>query len=321
MRSLQVDQENLDNQTAVVQEEIRLNVLNRAYGRFPWILLPALMFDTYPNAHDGYGSFEDLEAARLEDVRDFFARFYTPANAVLAVCGDLHPDAAMQLIERHFAGIRGRRRPRLQSFAEPIRDGVRRSRYRDVFAPAPALALGYRVPDPIVHLDQVLALDVLTRVLADGAASRLEQRLVHEEGLVTSVDAWIGEDPGWASPFEMRDPTRFQISAFYPHASDRSRIIEAIDEEIEAVAGSLEPGEVDRVISRAIAEYARKMDHVLNRALGAGQLELLHGDPALLDAIPALYANVTARAVSEAARVWLRADRRAELEIIPGGGQ
>ncbi|GBE20814.1 protease 3 precursor [bacterium BMS3Bbin01] len=321
MRSLQVDQENLDNQTAVVQEEIRLNVLNRAYGRFPWILLPALMFDTYPNAHDGYGSFEDLEAARLEDVRDFFARFYTPANAVLTVCGDLQPDAAVRLIERHFAGIEGRRRPRLRSFTEPIRDEVRRSRYRDVFAPAPALALGYRVPDPIAHLDQILALDVLARVLAGGAASRLEQRLVHKEGLVTSVDAWIGEGQGWAGPFEMRDPTRFQVSAFYPRASDRSRIIEAIDEEIEAVTGGLEPGEVDRVVSRVTAEYARKMNHMLNRSLGAAQFELLYDEPGLLDAIPALYANVTARAVSEAARVWLRADRRAELDIVPGGGQ
>ncbi|NOY55774.1 MAG: insulinase family protein [Actinobacteria bacterium] len=321
MRSLVVDQENLDNQTAVVQEEIRLNVLNRAYGKFPWILLPALLFDTYPNVHDGYGSFEDLEAARLEDVREFFARFYTPANAVLAVCGDLHPDDVVELIEHHFAGIGGRPRPRLQSFAEPIRDGVRRSRYRDAFAPAPALALGYRVPDPIIHLDQVLALDVLARVLADGPASRLEQRLVRKEGLVTSVDAWIGEAPGWGGPFEMRDPTRFQISTFYPRASDRSRIIEAIDGEIEGVAGGLEPGEVDRVISRVTAEYARKMDHVLNRSLGAARLELLHDEPGLLDSIPALYAKVTARAVSEAARVWLRPDRRAELEVVPGGGQ
>ncbi|NIA25055.1 MAG: insulinase family protein [Gammaproteobacteria bacterium] len=321
MRSLQLNQENLDNQTAVVQEEIRLNVLNRAYGKFPWILLPALMFDTYPNVHDGYGSFEELEAARLDDVRDFFARFYTPANAVLAICGDLHPDAAVQLVERHFGGIRGRRRPRLQSFGEPIRDGVRRSRYRDVFAPAPALALGYRIPDPVAHLDQVLALDVVARVLADGPASRLEQRLVHKEGLVTSVDAWIGESPGWVGPFEMRDPTRFQISTFYPRVSDKDRIIEAIDEEIETVAGGLESDEVDRVVSRVTAGYARKMDHVLNRSLGAAQLELFHDDPGLLDAIPALYASVTARAASEAAQVWLRADRRAELEIVPGSGQ
>ncbi|HZJ48115.1 MAG TPA: pitrilysin family protein, partial [Acidimicrobiia bacterium] len=314
MRSLQLSQENLDNQIAVVQEEIRLNVLNRAYGKFPWILLPALMFDTYPNAHDGYGSFEDLEAAHLDDIRDFFARFYTPANAVLTVCGDLHPDAVASLIERHFGGIRGRRRPRRTSFTEPIVDGIRRSRYRDEFAPAPALALGYRIPDPVAHLDQVFTLDVLARILAGGAASRLEQRLVQKEGLVTSVDAWVGESPGWASLLEMRDPTRFQVSAFYARVSDRRRIIVAIDEEVGGVTASLEQSEVDRVVNAAIAEYSRQMNHVLSRSLGAAQLELLHDDPGLMNAVPSLYAKVTAREVSEAARVWLGSDRRSELE-------
>jgi len=319
MRSLQVTQENLDNQTAVVQEEIRLNVLNRAYGKFPWILLPALMYDTYPNAHDGYGSFEDLEAAHLGDVRDFFSRFYTPANAVLAICGDLQPETAMRLVEEHFGDIKGRRSPRRVSFAEPVSEGVRQNRHYDEFAPAPAVALGYRIPDPITHLDEVVALDVAARVLAEGAASRLEQRLVHKEALVTSVDAWIGESPGVDGLLEMRDPTRFQISAFYPRVDDLPRIIEAIDEEVGGTAGDLEQHEVDRVVSRAIAGYARKMNHVLSRSLAAAQLELLRDDPGLLNTVPSLYASVTAHGVSEALGHWVRSDRRAELEIVPGG--
>jgi zinc protease len=316
MRSLLLNRENLDNQRAVVEEEIRLNVLNRPYGRYPWILLPALMFDTYPNAHDGYGSFEDLRAAGLEDVRKFFTRFYTPANAVVSICGDVDPGEAVDMVARHLGDVPGGRVPRRKPFGEPVRSGVRRSRHEDPLAPTPALALGYRVPDPIAHLEEVLALDVFGRVLTDGVASRLERRLVAREGLATSVDAWVGEFPGWAGPLDERDPTRFQISVFYPRVGDEGRIVAAIDDEIApAVTGD----EVERVVSRVVATYARRADHVLNRSLAAARFELLHGDPGLLGRVPGLYAGIDADMVSRLAADWVRSDTRSELLLVPGG--
>ncbi len=72
MRGPRLTEENLRNQVDVVKEEIRVNVLNRPYGGFPWLKVPPVMFDTFPNAHDGYGSFEDLEAATVPDAADFF---------------------------------------------------------------------------------------------------------------------------------------------------------------------------------------------------------------------------------------------------------
>ena len=72
----------------MVKEEIRVNVLNRPYGGFPWLKLPPVMFDTFPNAHDGYGSFDDLESATVADAADFFDRYYAAGNAVLSVAGD-----------------------------------------------------------------------------------------------------------------------------------------------------------------------------------------------------------------------------------------
>jgi zinc protease len=319
MRSLVLDQENLDNQRAVVQEEIRLNVLNRAYGKFPWIQLPELMFDTYPNAHDGYGSFEDLDAADLADVRRFFRRFYTPANAVLSLCGDIDPDGVLEMVEHHFGGISGGRRPRRPSFAEQVAAGVRRGEVTDPFAPAPALALGYRVPDPIRDLDVVLALDIFGSILTDGVASRLEQRLVQREGLVTAVDAWIGESPGWGGPFEMRDPTRFQVSAFYPRLDDGDRIVAAIDEEVTDAIGTLSQADVDRSVAKTVATHTRKMDHVLNRALVAAGLVLLHGDLGLLEEIPGRYERLSVEGIAAAAGRWIRQDRRSELRLRPGG--
>ncbi|MFZ0491697.1 MAG: pitrilysin family protein [Acidimicrobiia bacterium] len=319
MHSLVLDQENLDNQRAVVQEEIRLNVLNRPYGKFPWIQLPELMFDTYPNAHDGYGSFEDLDAADLADIKRFFRRFYTPANAVLSLCGDVDPEETFRMAERHFGGIGGGRRPRRPSFAEPIADGVRRGEVTDPFAPAPALALGYRVPDPIRDLGGVLALDIFGTVLTDGVASRLERRLVQRDGLVTAVDAWIGESPGWGGPFEMRDPTRFQISTHYPRLQDGDQIVRAIDEEVERAIGTLSQEEVDRSVTKTVATHTRKMDHVLNRALLAAGLVLLHGDLGLLEEIPRRYERLNAEEIAATAGEWIRQDRRSDLRLLPGG--
>ena len=88
MRGPRLTEENLRNQVDVVKEEIRVNVLNRPYGGFPWLKLPPVMFDTFPNAHDGYGSFDDLESATVADAADVLQRYYAAGNAVLAVAGD-----------------------------------------------------------------------------------------------------------------------------------------------------------------------------------------------------------------------------------------
>ncbi len=75
-----VTEENLANQIAVVKEEIRVNVLNEPYGGFPWLTLAPVLYESWSNAHDGYGSFADLESATLEDARDFFDKYYAPGQ-------------------------------------------------------------------------------------------------------------------------------------------------------------------------------------------------------------------------------------------------
>ena len=110
MRGVALTEENLHNQVEVVKEEIRVNVLNRPYGGFPWLLLPPVLFDTFPNAHNGYGDFVDLESATVADAQAFFDRYYAPGNAVLTVAGDFDPDEALRLVERHFGDIPAPRR-------------------------------------------------------------------------------------------------------------------------------------------------------------------------------------------------------------------
>src|SRR3954467_14590718 len=148
MRSVALTQENLDNQVAVVQNEIRVNVHNRPYGGFPWLSMPPILFDTFANSHDGYGSFVDLESATLDDARSFFDRYYAPGNAVLAVVGDVTTEQVQEWVDRHFADPPARKTPQPPASAEKPIDGERRDVVRDRLAPAPAVALAWRTTNP-----------------------------------------------------------------------------------------------------------------------------------------------------------------------------
>jgi len=318
MLSPRITEENLANQIAVVKEEIRVNVLNRPYGGFPWLELPPVLFDTFPNAHNGYGGFVDLESATVEDATDFFHRYYAPANAVLAVAGDLDVDETVELIEKHFGGIPKRRRPVRPDFGEPPLASERRAVTTDAHAPIPAVAIGYRVPDPVARLDEHLAGVLLSEILTEGDASRLQRRLVHRDRLVTDVSAYLGE---FGDPFDERDPTAFTITAHYPNPESLERILAAVDEELARVAADgLEPGELDRVRTRAVSVLFREMDAVLSRALEFAKFELIFDRAELISELPDRLTAVTGADV-QAAAAALSPERRAVVELIAGGAR
>ena len=318
MLSPRITEENLANQIAVVKEEIRVNVLNRPYGGFPWLELPPVLFDTFPNAHNGYGGFVDLESATVEDATDFFRRYYAPANAVLAVAGDLDVDETVELIEKHFGGIPKRRRPVRPDFGEPPLASERRAVTTDAHAPIPAVAIGYRVPDPVAQLDEHLAGVLLSEILTEGDASRLQRRLVHRDRVVTDVSAYLGE---FGDPFDERDPTAFTITAHYPNPESLERILAAVDEELARVAADgLEPGELDRVRTRAVSVLFREMDAVLSRALEFAKFELIFGRAELISELPDRLTAVTGADV-QAAAAALSPERRAVVELIAGGAR
>ncbi|HEX6755688.1 MAG TPA: pitrilysin family protein [Mycobacteriales bacterium] len=316
MRSPRITEENLANQIAVVKEEIRVNVLNRPYGGFPWLLLPPVLFDSFANAHNGYGDFVDLESGTVEDAADFFSRYYAPANAVLCVAGDLDPDQVMELVHGHFGDVPARPAPPRPSFGEPPTKGERRKSTEDPLAPLPAVAAGWRVPDPVGDLAAYLPYVMLGEVLADGDASRLEQRLVQKDRTVTQLAAYLGL---MGDPFDARDPTALVLQAHHTADASADSVLDAATEEFERLAGDgLVRGELDRVRARILAQLFREVDPVLGRTLSLATFELIHGRAELLAELPARLADVTGEQVREAAAA-LRPDRRAVLELIPGG--
>ncbi len=313
MRAPKLTAENLANQIDVVKEEIRLNVLNRPYGGFPWITLPPVLYSTFPNAHNGYGGFEDLESATVDDCAAFFDTYYAPANAVLTVAGDFEVDNAKKLIETHFGDVPHRPAPQRPSFAEPLPTTELRGEVEDPHAPLPALGIGYRMPDPINDVDGYLAYLVLAGVLTDGDGSRLQQRLVHREPLV--VD--IGAGAGLFGPFEARDPDTFTITLIHPHEVPRERVLEALDDELEKLAET-PPSEEElrKVTARWTASLHSEHDRLVSRTLALGSFELLYGDASLVHKLADRMSAVTSEAVSAAAKA-LRPDARAVLVVKP----
>jgi predicted Zn-dependent peptidase len=316
MRGPRLTEENLRNQVDVVKEEIRVNVLNRPYGGFPWLKLPPVMFDTFPNAHDGYGSFVDLESATVEDAADFFDRYYAAGNATLALSGDFEVSEAYTLVEKHFGDVPARPAPVRPNFHEPDLAAERREVYTDRLAPLPAFASAWRVPDPITDLAGYLPYVVLAEVLTDGDASRLVQRLVLRDRIVTSVAGYLGF---MGEPFAVRDPTAMILQANLPPGGDVDKVLRIVDEECQRLANEgLAEGELARTQARMATHLLRDTDAVLGRALQMAVLEQQRGAPEAINELPRLVGEVTEdQVVAAAAR--LGPSRRATVEVVPGG--
>jgi zinc protease len=318
MRSPRITEENLANQIAVVKEEIRVNVLNRPYGGFPWLKLPPVMFETFPNAHDGYGSFDDLESATVADAAEFFDRYYACGNAVLSVSGDFEVPEALALVERHFGDVPERPAPIRPDFAEPDLRAERRTTYTDPLAPLPAVAAGWRVPDPVTAFADYLPYVVLAEVLTDGDASRLVGRVVLRDRTATTIGGYLGF---MGNPLDVRDPTALLLQAHLPPGGDVDKVLRSVDEELERLAtDGLDDGELARTQARMATHLLRDADAVLNRALTMAVLEQQRGDPALLNSLPRQIGEVTEAQVREAAAA-LRPQRRAAIEVVAGAAR
>ena len=318
MRGPRLTEENLRNQVDVVKEEIRVNVLNRPYGGFPWLKLPPVMFETFPNAHDGYGSFTDLESATVDDAAEFFRKYYASGNATLAVAGDFDVPTAVAMIERHFGDVPARPRPELPGFDEPGLTAERRESYVDKLAPLPAVAAGWRVPDPIASFADYLPYVVLAEVLTDGDASRLVERLVQRDRIVTSVGGYIGF---MGDEYQVRNPTALLLQAHMPPGGDADKVLRVVDEELDRLAtGGLTPGELARTQARMATHLLRDTDAVLGRALPMAVLELQRGRPELLNELPRLVGEVTEEQIVAAAAA-LRPEGRATVEVVAGANQ
>ncbi|ABS24301.1 pitrilysin family protein [Anaeromyxobacter sp. Fw109-5] len=313
MRGLAVTQENLANQQGVVANEVKVNVLNRPYGGFPWLDLPQVANENWYNAHNFYGDLADLEAATLADVRRFFETYYAPNNAVVALVGDFEPKEALAWVERHFGDIRPASQPPRPDLSEPRQEREKRAEKVDPLAERPAVALAWHAParNTPAHAAFVL----LDQMILQGRDSALYQKLVQEQGLTGEVSGGLNL---LGNPWNYQGPMLHIAYLFHDKDRSAGEILRAVD---EALAPYLERPVEPEALARAKVKARSALYAEMESFAGFGLADLLAAhalfddDPARVSRIEAELEAVTPALVLETAREYLRPTNRTVLLV------
>jgi zinc protease len=314
MKTLDFSEKNLENQRNVVEEEVRVNVMNQPYGLFYAIDLPGKAWDTYPNAHNFYGDFKDLDAANIKDVQAFYEQYYAPNNAVLAVVGDVKPDEVFEKAEKYFGAIPQRKVPAQPDLVEKPQASERRSTQEDKLATLPALGIGYRMPPKTPHESVVAA--VTGELLHNGEASRLYQALVKEKQVATEVSGGVNWPLG--TFLEYSGPTLMTSFIIYPANLKGNDVIAAYDSVIESLAKTgPKAEELDRVRSKMRSDWYDQLEIPVSRASALAHAALLDGDPMRVYSVPDELNKVTADEVRAFAARYLVKNNRTIIDRVP----
>jgi predicted Zn-dependent peptidase len=306
MKSLAITKDNLDNQRNAVQEERRLGVDNQAYGKSGEIQ-QELIYDNFAYKHTTIGSMEDLNAASVEDVSQFFKMYYAPNNAVLTLVGDFKTDEALAKIRANFESIPRQPDPPTVDMTEPQQKAERRASVDDVLARAPRIDIAYK--SVAGNSADFYALQVLSTVLQGGQSSRLYQRLVKEKEMLTNVGGFMDEKRG--------------VGAFYSNATLRPNVKTA---DVEAIIYE----EIDRLKKEPIADWELQkaknttrrnfingLQSSLSRAVIIGQYTVYYNEPSLINERLNKVSAVTKEDVQRVANKYLVNTSRTVVITMP----
>ncbi len=312
MKTLDFNEKTLKNQQDVVKEEIRVNVKNQPYGGFMWIDISQHAFQKWENNHDGYGSFEDLEGASLDDVRAFHRDYYGPNNAVLAISGDVTPAQGFALAQKYFGSIAARPTPKSGDFSEPMNNTEKRIEQTDALAQVPAIAAAWKIPERGSRDQAPMA--VLAELLAGGDASRLYQGLVKGREIALNVDSLFG----LVDPWTYDGPTLLTVFALYKPTSNADAVLAAIDEEVaKVVTDGVDEATLKRVKTRMLADWNNSLESFINRADTLAKLQTLWGDANVVNKIPGWIEGVTSADLQRVAATYLVKNNRTVIDRKP----
>lgn len=313
--SLDVTEQNMKNQIAVVEEELRMRVDNAPYGPLLYVDLRQAAFSNWTNAHPVIGTIANLNQATLGEVQAFFDSYYAPRNCTLTIVGDIDPDQTEQMVRHYFSWIPNRGTPSPVNYAEPPRVQEVTRTVHDAQAKLPAVAIAWQGPprdSPAFY-----ALTILGNLLTDGESSRLYQSMVKGSQTAIEIDGGLGfPDTDYT---DYKQPGLFTILAItkpnVPPAQVQQLIFQPI---LDIEANGVPDAEMSRLKTKFAADWMRSEQTTLDRGQLLSLAALLDGNAAAANSELPNFLAVTSNQIADAARQYLTHERATVVIDVPG---
>src|SRR3984893_10964579 len=306
MASLRITKETFGNERDVVKEERRMRVDNQPYGRLNEIIYN-LAFTTHPYKHATIGSMQDLEAASVEDVRDFYNTYYVPANATIALVGDFDPAQAKELVNEYLGHVpkAGRAVPR-DIPKEPAQAKERRVTLEEPW-PLPAVIVAHHITYD-GHPDSY-PLHIASKVLSDGQTSRVYQRLGY--GTQIAVAAFGGANL-------IEDPNLFYAVAIVQPGHTTDEAINALIAELDRLkAEPISDHELQRTKNQFARDYIVGRETHQQKASQLAHAVVIHHDITTADGEFDIFQKITTGDVQRVARTYFTSENRLVITLMP----
>jgi zinc protease len=307
-----LSQEKLDNQREVVKNERRQSLDNQPYGIWLEKMTGYAFPEGHPYHHSVIGSMEDLTAATLDDVRNFFRMYYSPDNAVLVVAGDIDLPEAQSLVRRHFGDIaRGLARPSPRDASVPRRIGTPvREVINDANARTPAVFVGYRTPPQ--RAEGSAAVPLLAEIIGSGRTSHLFSTLVRDRQAATSAGSFN---------LDLLDGADLLVAnAFGRPDSNPDSLERALHEALATVVSAITPEQLSRVKASVRYQFVNQLQNMGGfggRADRLAEGQTFYNDPGWVNRRLAELDAVTLEDVRSLATTFLAPENRVTLVFVP----
>jgi zinc protease len=309
MATLRIDEQTFRTERDVVKEERRMRVDNQPYGRLNEIIYDQA-FDVHPYKHPTIGSMQDLEAASVQDVRDFYETYYVPGNATLTIVGDFDTAQVKEWVTRYFGPVPKAASPIERRIPEePKKTKERRVTLREDW-PLPAVVVAYHITFD-GHPDSY-PLHIASKVLSDGNSSRIYRRVVYEDRL--ALAAFGGGNI-------IEHPNLFFAVAIVQPGRTPEQAIEALIEELDRLKTEpLTAEELQRTKNQFARDYIIGRESNQQKATHLAHAVVLHnGDITTTDGEFDIFMGVTTQDVQRVARTYFTPETRLVLTILPRG--
>jgi len=308
-----VNQDNLKNQQGVVGNEVKVNVLNRPYGGFPWLDMPQYANVNWYNAHNFYGDLHDIEAATLQDVQSFFKEYYAPDNAALAVVGDFNPAQAKEFVSKYFGPIAASNRPPLPDISEPAQEKEKKTSKVDPQAQRPAIAFAYHMPKR--NTPEYYAMGLLDQILIEGDDSLLHQELVKKRGYTAEVEGGINL---LGNMYNYDGPMLWIVDLYHDQNVTPEQIMQASDSVLDEIRSKpVDKATLDRALVKMRSSFYDDTESVFGfgRADLLASFALFDDDPARINTLESQFEKITPEVIQKTAQEYLRPTNRTILVV------